>query len=270
MDSVFFWLSKIIWPFIAPDNFLVVLIVIGLVLLLRGAYKYAKFFIGFVAFIMTVLLFCPVGQWLLHPLEMQFSANPELPEKIDGIIVLSGAESPFHSAEWEQVELNEAAERYFAFIKLIKRYPDARHLFTGGTGSMTKQEFKAADVARKLFKEQGLDISKIIFEDQSRNSYENAKFSYEKVNPKPNETWILITTSWHMPRSVGIFNKIGWPVIPYPVDHRTEREIFLIGKPRFAANLKMLKIAVKEWVGLLAYYLTGKTTSVFPGELQKN
>ncbi len=265
MDSLFFWLSKIIWLFIEPDNLLVFLVVAGLVLLLKGAYLQAKILMSFTAFIMVVILFCPVGQWLLHPLEMQFPVNPTLPKKIDGIIVLSGSEDSFRSAMWGQVELNDAAERNFAFIKMIKRYPDAKHVFTGGTGRLTKKEYKAADVARKLFAEQGLDISKIIFEDQSRNTYENAKFTYEKIKPGPGENWVLITTSRHMPRSVGVFNKLGWTVIPYPVDHHTERNNFIIGKPRFGANLKVLTFAVKEWVGLLAYYITGKTTGILPG-----
>ena len=78
-------------------------------------------------------------------------------------------------------------------------------------------------MAKLLLKNQDLDISRVIFERNSRNTYENTLFSFEEVKPTPVGNWILITTAGHMPRSMGIFCKVGWPMIPYPVDHRTMR-----------------------------------------------
>ena len=188
MDLVFFWASKIIWLLIAPDSLLVIVIIICYALLLSREFKKAKILLGAVALFMITISFLPVGEWLLYPLETRFSANPELPQKIDGVIVLSGGERPFRSALWKQVELNEAAERNFAFIHFVRKYPNAKHVFTGGSGSLTRQQYKSSNVARKLFKEQGLDISQIIFEELSRNTYENAKFTKTLVKPKSDES----------------------------------------------------------------------------------
>ncbi len=145
------------------------------------------------------------------------------------------------------------------------QYPDAVHLFTGGTGSLTRQEYKSTDVVRQLFRDLGLDASKIIFESDSRNTYENGKYSRELINPKAGEIWVLITTAWHMPRAVGVFEKQGWSVIPFPVDHYTLPENGFDLNLNFFGNLGDLKTAVREWVGLAAYYATGKTSAFFPG-----
>ena len=264
MDTLFFWVSKLVWLIISPDSLLVILAVSGFILLYKGIYKAAKAVFGFVVFIMLTIALFPVGEWLLYPLESRFDTNPQLPEKVDGVIVLSGAESAYRSSLWHQVELGEAAERDFAFMRLMRAYPNAKHVFTGGTGSMTRQQYKAADVARRLFDELGYDTSKILFETASKNTYENAKFSKELVMPEANETWVLITTAYHMPRSVGIFEKHGWPVTAYPVDHYTHHGNLFRLHIDFTGNLDVLKTAVKEWVGLTAYYLTGKTSAFLP------
>ena len=265
MDTLFFWVSKLVWLIISPDSLLVILSVAGFALLYKGIYKAAKAVLGFVVFVMLAIALFPVGEWLLYPLESRFEANPKLPEKVDGVIVLSGAESAYRSSLWHQVELGDAAERDFVFMRLMKAYPDAEHVFTGGTGSMTRQQYKAADVARKLFEELGFDTTKITFETASKNTYENAKYTGELVKPESSEKWILVTTAYHMPRSVGIFEKSGWPVIAYPVDHYTHPDNLLRIHIDFSGNLNVLKHAVKEWVGLTAYYLTGKTTAFIPG-----
>jgi len=264
MDTLFFYVSKLLWLIISPDSLLLLLIIISLSLFYMGKNKLAKKILSITSGILLLIAFFPIGEWLLYPLESRFQTNPTLPEKIDGIIVLSGAEDAELSHVWGQVELGSAAERDLTFIFLARRYPQAKLIFTGGTGSLTKQQFKGADVAKKLFSQLDFKTNKILFERESRNTYENAVFSKKLVNPVKNEKWILITTSWHMPRSVGIFCKAEWPVIPYPVDHQTNKnELFKVNF-NFSGNLSELKTAIKEWLGLFAYYLSGKTTAIFP------
>jgi uncharacterized SAM-binding protein YcdF (DUF218 family) len=117
---------------------------------------------------------------------------------------------------------------------------------------------------KKLFKEMGLDTARITFERNSRNTFENAVLSKELVNPKSGDQWILITTAWHMPRSLGVFCKAGWPVIPYPVDHWTMPGNLLRVDLDLSGHLREFTFGMKEWLGLLVYYLSGKTTAVFP------
>ena len=264
MDTLFFYISKIIWLFISPDSLLLLLIIFSLALLYIGKEKAAKKILTIVTLLLVIITLFPIGNWLLYPLETRFQTNPPIPDKVDGIIVLSGSEDAELSQVWNQVELGATAERDLTFLMLAKRYPKAKLIFTGGTGSLNKQQYKAANVAKKLFLQQGFNIERILFEGESRNTYENAIFSKKIAHPKENENWILITTSWHMPRSVGIFCKAEWPIIPYPVDHQTNKNNLIRFNFDLSNNLGTLKTGIKEWLGLFAYYLSGKTTAILP------
>ena len=263
---MFFWLSKLIWMIISPDSLLVLMVTAGLVLLLAGAVKKAKQVLSLGVLAILIVTFLPVGESLLAPLENRFQTNPNLPARVDGIIMLGGASDAYLSHFRNQIELNGAAERYLEFIRLIRQYPDAIHLFAGGSGSLTHGEYKETTVARMEFENLGVDTAGIILDARSRNTYENAIFAKDAVHPQPNQNWILVTTASHMPRAVGVFAKIGWKVIPYPVDHVTHPDIPLLLGPNFSGHLRILKMAVREWMGLIAYSITGKTSSTVPGK----
>jgi len=257
MDSLFFWLSKFAWLVIAPDSALIIFFAAGLLCLLKSKLRLAKtiFSLLFVL-LMTIGLF-PVGEWLLYPLEKKYPQNPQL-EHVNGIIVLGGAEDAIRTDLWQQPVVGNAAERIFASIHLVRKFPKARLIYTSGSSSMVEQGVKGADAAKQLYIQQGLDISKIIFERHSRNTWENAILSHKLAKPKKGETWILITTAWHMVRSVGIFHKIGWNVIPYPVDYVSRYDKLFRLNWDFTGHLNNLKIGVREWVGIVVYRLTGK------------
>jgi len=262
--SLFFWLSKLAWMIIRPDFLLVAFAVMGMLFLFSGAEKRAKWILGCVVLSMLVITVVPLGTIFLAPLEHRFSTNPVLPEKVDGVIMLGGAENNFLTHMWHQPEINDADDRYIGFARLVRAYPDAVHLFTGGSASPMHQEWKDANTARQVFMDMGLDISGMIFENQSRNTYENGLFAKNMVQPEPGQTWVLVTTAAHVPRSVGVFNRLGWPVIPYPVDHYTRPDRkFGLGL-NFSRNLGRLVTAATEWTGLAAYYITGKTDTLFP------
>ena len=226
--------------------------------------KPAKILLVACSLFILLIAFFPVGLWLISPLETQFKHNPSLPEKIDGIIVLSGSEKTDSSALWQQAELSDAAERYIAFIKLANIYPDAKLVFTGGSSGIIRNDIKATSVAKMVFTDLSFNMENIIFENQSRNTYENVILSRPLVNPVKDEKWLLITTAWHMPRSVGIFCQNEWPVIPYPVDHTSLKDNNFEIRFDFLKHLTEINIAVKEWVGLFAYYFSGKTTAILP------
>lgn len=265
MNSVFFWISKLFWLIFSPDLLLVLCIFITCILLWIKAYKKAVFLSTMLSILVLIITVFPVGAWLLYPLEKRFLPPQTLPKSIDGIIMLAGAENILGTHAWKQPELGDGAERYLAFMRLARTYPDAKAVFTGGSGEITQQHLKSTLTANLLLKEQGLDISTIIFESQSRNTYENALFTHRIVKPSPEEKWILITSAYHMPRSVGIFSKIGWKVIPFSVDHQTHRPTLFRVSINFSGNMNTLKNAVREWTGLAAYYITGKTDCFFPG-----
>ena len=264
MDSIFFFLSKLVWMVTAPDSLLLILLLIAWTLLWRGKNRSAKRVLGFVVGILMVVALFPVGEWILYPLEIRFPKNPVLPQKVDGVIVLSGTENAILSTKWNQVELGDATERLLTFQTLARRYPEAKLVFTGGSGSMVYQGYKGADVAKMLFEQQGMNISHVTFESESKNTYENVVFSKLLAKPVSGENWILITSAFHMPRSVGIFCQAGWPMIPYPVDHYTWPGNLFRVDLGLASHLSILSMGIKEWLGLVIYYSTGKTATLFP------
>lgn len=266
MDSVFFWISKLAWLVISPDTLLVILILLIWVLLKRGSYEIAKWLLGFLAIAVITITLFPVGEWLLFPLENRFPTNPELPEQVNGIMVLGGEADPILSAQWNQVETGGGAERYLAFLALARQYPDARLIFSGGNGNILHRKNKEADVMKKLFMEQGLDSSRVTLERDSRNTYENAVLSKRRIKPVPGETWILITSAYHMPRAIGVFCNVGWPMIPYPVDHYSGPVNLQRIDISFGHNLAILEMGMREWIGLLAFYITGKSAELFPNQ----
>lgn len=264
MDTLFFWVSKVLWPLASPDSLLLLLVLLAWILLVLGATRRAKWVLGVAALAMLSIALVAVGDWVLLPLETRFATNPTLPPRVDGIIVLGGAEIAERSAVWDQVEVDESAERFLASIALARRYPSARLLFTSGSARLANQGFKGADVARRLYLEQGLEESRLLFERNARNTAENATLSKALARPARGEVWILVTSAWHMPRAVGVFCKAGWPVLPYPVDHATDSAPRLRLGYNLADNLGSLSLGIKEWLGLTAYYLTGKTRTLFP------
>ena len=266
MKSIFFYVSKISWKLAAPDSLLLIVIGGAWLLLILKKYRISTWLLGILIFALVFVAFFPVGEWTLYPLEKQFPTAPELPDRVDGIVVLGGAADPVRSTIWGQLETGEAAERYHAFLSLARKFPEARLVFTGGTGSLADQEYTEADAAGVFFEQQGLDASRLIIERDSRNTYENAVLTKALVSPMHGENWVLITTAWHMPRSVGIFRLAGWPVLPYPVDHWTEPGRLFRVEYDLAKHLLNLKTGTKEWMGLVAYRLTGKTSSFLPHE----
>jgi uncharacterized SAM-binding protein YcdF (DUF218 family) len=151
-------------------------------------------------------------------------------------------------------------------VELARRYPNARLIYTGGSASFPQEGPAEAISARALWLSLGVPAERMMFEAKSRNTFENAVFTRDLVKPKPGETWLLVTSAWHMSRSVGIFRRTGFPVVPYPVAYRTfgdERD-FQLSAPSLD-KLTSLELGVREWIGLLAYWLSGKTNALFPG-----
>ena len=127
-----------------------------------------------------------------------------------------------------------------------------------------------ADGARLLFLGLGLPENRLILEDKSRNTVENAVFTRRLVDPKPGERWLLVTSAWHMPRAMGVFRKAGFQVEAFPVDFLSAGKPADYVRPyrKAARGLDIADDAFKEWAGLLAYYLAGYSDALFPGPAQ--
>lgn len=265
MDTLFWILSKAIWMLVSPDNGLLFLLVLGTILQFTKRKVLGRRLITFTSMTILILAVFQVDRLILLPLENRFPAPKSLPKSIDGIIVLGGAENARVTHARGQVALLDSAERLTTFVELSRRYPNAKLVFTGGAGALNEQMFKGADAAKLFFEQLGLDANRVQYESDSRNTFENARNSFEMLRPKAEENWILITSAWHMPRSVGVFRKAGWPVIPYPVDFSTSGEMEYGLEFYGLSAVSSVSWVLREWVGILAYRLVGRTSELFPG-----
>jgi uncharacterized SAM-binding protein YcdF (DUF218 family) len=259
---VFFVLSKLLVPLESPGDFLLLLLVAGAVCSWFARFRRLGIAMVTIATLMLALIvLLPVSAWVGAPLENRFP-RPVLPEHVDGIIVLGGAVDPDTTARRGIPSLNSDAERMTEFVRLAKRYPQAQLVFSGGSGFLNgkSETLSEADVARLFFEQQGLNSARVIFENKSRNTYENVAFSKTIVKPALHQTWLLISSAQDVPRSVGIFRKLDWPVVPVPVAYKSDaHQSFFLGD-----NLHELDRGSHEWLGLLVYRLTGKTDALFP------
>ncbi|NOX40887.1 MAG: YdcF family protein [Alphaproteobacteria bacterium] len=260
MSILFFIASKLIWVLIRPETWLVIGLAWGCLLLKLHKISRARRVLSATLIAALAITILPLGELLIRPLETSYPANPTITAP-NGIIVLGGAEDARRTAYWRQVQLNDAAERFTAALALARRFPNAKIVFTGGSGSLRDalgKGISGATVAKLFFSEQGIPANRLILESKSRNTAANARLTYALLRPKPGQTWVLVTSAFHMPRAMRSFRRAGWTgVIPYPVDYRSGRFADDIGW-NLAKNLKTLNIAVKEYVGLLAYSLTGR------------
>ena len=264
---MFFTLSKVLWWIAAPGNALLIVLGAGTLLLFTPWQRAGRWIVALATLTAVSVAVFPIGAHLAWSLENRFPASPPLPERIDGIISLGGVISMDITRDRGQTALGDPVERLTAFAALAEAYPQARLLFTGGTGRLD-QGLREADFVAPFFDQIGLDPHRVIYDNQARNTFENAVLAKALLKPEPGQTWILVTSAAHMPRSIGCFRKVGWTgIIPYPVDFHTfatEPSGWIPSEFAFAERLNGLENMVHEWLGLLFYWLTDRTDTLFP------
>jgi uncharacterized SAM-binding protein YcdF (DUF218 family) len=204
----------------------------------------------------------PVSTWLMLPLEQRFSSPAEGAGRVDAIIVLGGAVMPAGSMEHDAPQLNQEAERLTVLPQLMRQYPGIPVIFSGGSGDPREPDAREAPIAARFLADLGIDMSRLRSEDASRNTWENA------INSKPllpaGGRVLLVTSAAHMPRAVGIFRKVGIDVVPYPVSYSVNQgDVWRFGL-NLSDNMEKLDRAAHEYRGLLAYWLAGRMSSLFP------
>jgi uncharacterized SAM-binding protein YcdF (DUF218 family) len=262
---LFFLLSKIFWFFIQPLNLAIFLLLGGLAGTWLGwRHTGAAMMIAALS-ILVLSAWTSLGSLMLNPLEERF-ARPALPDKVDGIVVLGGGFEGAINLVRGGYELNSGGDRFVETAILARRFPEAKVVVSGGTGALVLEGEGDAKTAPRLLTALGVSADRLILENKSRNTYENAVLTRQLVTPKPGETWLLVTSAFHMPRSMALFRKADFAVVPWPCDYRTSGEE---GIGLFADNpadsLQNTSIAMREWIGLLAYWLSGRIDSPFPG-----
>jgi uncharacterized SAM-binding protein YcdF (DUF218 family) len=261
---MFFVLSKLVWFVLSPVNLAILLALLAACLAFTRFAWLARW-IGLVSLaVLALMAFSPLPRLVMWPLENRFPQQDATKGPVAGIIVLGGAIGVARG----DVVMTTAAARMTKAVELARLHPQARLVFAGGAANLISPVTKTeADGAKLLFEGLGLARERIVLEDKSRNTRENASFTRNLVDPKPGERWLLVTSAWHMPRAMGVFRKAGFEVEAFPVDYLTEQKLadFVRVSGRAPRGLSIADDGFKEWAGLLAYRLAGYTDALFPG-----
>lgn len=264
---MFYTLSKIFWIAAQPINLIGILIFAGILAALLGLRRIGLVFSISGFSVLALGAWTTTGALLLHPLENYFSRPDPAPSQVAGIIVLGGGFEGAVNLARGGYELNASGDRYVETAILARRYPQARVVVTGGTGTLVLEGEGDGATAPRLLTALGVEPERLILEKESRNTFENAQFTRELVEPKSHETWLLVTSAFHMPRSIGLFRKAGFDVTPWPADYRTAGiETLGPAQDNVADSLQNLSVAIREWIGLFAYRMTGRIDSILPAD----
>jgi uncharacterized SAM-binding protein YcdF (DUF218 family) len=268
MDTLFFVFSKMVQFCIEPLNWVIVFIVLSLLFLgLRKTHLCKRFLL--LALVDLLLVgWLPTSELFLRALE---DATPKVSltqmsaKDFGGIIILGGAiEGGEIAIDRGEISIGSAAERVTKAFELIRQYPELPFIFSGFSGRLSPKGMSEADAFKRLVAEQGLPDRNAHYENQSRNTYENALLVKPMVlelgtigTNDAQKPWLLITSASHMYRSLKIFQKQGIEVIPVPVDYQTGNRLHLwsFNLMEGAQNWNNL---LHELIGLLAYWITGK------------
>lgn len=221
--------------------------------------KAAAFLLSCFASLFLIFGFFPVGYNMLVYLETQYNRPQSLPENIHGIIVLGGA---FNSELYQyrgMIAASSNVTRMIDFVDLAQRYPHTQKIFSGGSGLLHQPTRKEADDVDMFLDMMGITLDNLIYERESRNTYENILFSQQIAQPKDGERWIVVSSGYHLPRVMSIAKELEWNLIPYPSGPKTYGDYrFWPHSLNVLTNFHYLGIALKEFVGSAVYFITGK------------
>ena len=250
-------MNEIMWAFLQPSAVIVLLVALALVATwLRWHAIASTLLTGFLLAVAVVLLL-PVDEWLGSPLETRVT-GAALPTRVDGIVVLGGAVDWRVTRERGQLSLNAAGERIAAAAALSQRFPEARLIVTGSFADAFADDLRAAPSDASLFFGPHFAGRTVTYLGASRSTYEDALLTLAEAEPQQGETWLLVTSAWHMPRAHGTFRAAGWNLTPVPVDYRTTGELRVAPNWDVAATLADLDRLVREWGAIAVYRREGR------------
>lgn len=265
-----FMFSKVLETAFDLQDLILKLVIAALIFDLLNFRGLSRSILATMSLLFALLTFVPLGTMATSVLENRYHSPSPMPEHVDGIIVLGGAVNLLVTKAHNRTAIGAGAERITAMISLAHRYPNARIVYTGGSGDAFDQNVSEAPLVRSMLVDMGVDVSRILFEGQSRNTRENVLYSQILATPSPTETWVLVTSAAHMPRAMGAFEAEGWKTIPYPVDYRTsfktDQKPFDVSF-HWMQQISLLSYSLHEYSGLVYYRLRHWTRTVFPGEM---
>ena len=261
---MFFIFSKIIGFLIYPIHFILFLLILYVVS------KRIKFFYIFSKLILILIFFLTLfggshyfTSSLLWKFENLIPIN--LPDDPKGIILLGGSfkhlKEPLAK---NQFSFNSSSERVIKALFFLKKNPELKILNFANSGLFSVGSVSETQLTKDFLIKYGIDSRRIISKPLANNTYQEISHISHYLS-KIGGNWILITSASHMPRAINLFqsNNLNKAVIyPYPTDYSTDLPIFSFYF-HFHNMTNLSKIA-HEIIGLLAYWITGRTETLWP------
>jgi uncharacterized SAM-binding protein YcdF (DUF218 family) len=244
------------WGIINIDLLFIVLLILGGLLLFLRKRVWGKRFVIFGCSGLLFFAIVPVGLWTLENLENWFPKG-EIPPTAKGMILLGGSFDKMTALARGETAYNLAAGNFIRFVQLAKENPHLQLVYTGNAFE--------TETAKKELSALGIDPSTVQFAEHAKDTKENALRTKDLLNPQPQDQWVLVASAYHMPRSVGLFRKAGFNVIPYPVDYHTPGQYepwFFLG---LTLNLDAWQVSSREWLGMVINSLMGRSDQVYAG-----
>ena len=254
---MFFTASKIMIWLIYPLSLGVLLLILayGSSLLRKKAPFHILFWLGFL--VLYLFSIEPVPNYLLKPLERKHPLSEGSDLKADAIVVLSG---DVRKRVFPRSDIEVGGNRVLKAIRLYKSGAAPIIVMTGGSGDFFDPSFKESVLMRDLAIEFGVPKEKIIIETESRNTRENVVYTKQLLDKINVKRVILVTSAFHLPRSCALFKKVGIDVVPMGTDFYVTDEKYdpfsFVPSP---GNLSLSSTAIKEYAGILVYWLMGWT-----------
>ena len=254
-----FYIAKVANYLLEPLYILSFFLIILIFLLLFTNFK--KLTIFSAKFLLILFLFfgyTPLSNFLLNKLEDFIKPSKYPVQQLKGIVVLGGSfNSGLQSKERNEVLLNSSAERLTKVLEIYNKNPKILILFTGFSAELKPQGWSESDMAKKFFLEQGVRSENLIFENKSRNTFENINYSKDIIKNYKG-TWGLITSASHMPRSYFGFKRQGLILEPIIVDFKTGTSPIFWISFNIGSGLSNWSTLLHEVVGISYYKITGK------------
>jgi uncharacterized SAM-binding protein YcdF (DUF218 family) len=251
---LYFYLSKILAPLLNLTNLLFILLIIFYSTDLKSKFRF-KLFSDLILILLILISFFPLGKLGLKYLEKDYILQDKI-NKIDNIVVLAGSEKVFSTEVTKKLSLNDGSERLISSAKLALDYPNSKIYYLGGDGRLVKSKFNEADVAKIFYSNIHLDLNKVIFINNTRNTIENLK-AFKNINTL-NQSNILVTSAFHMKRSMMIAKKLDLNIKPYAVDFRSINDFDILNYYQIfsiADNWQSFNIFFRELLGIFVFKL---------------
>ena len=250
-----------IWNLFGPISWIFWLTLVSL-LIFRSSPKWSRRLLAAALGWFIIAGFSPLGLLLMKPLENRFAGKSvaALPSNAF-IAVLGGAERIGASRMAQRSEYNAHADRIIGGAELAVALPTSELAIVGGV-TYPGSTLRDVDVVQRTWLALGIAPERIRLVGATKDTCTNAN-GVAKATRRP---VILVTSAFHMPRSVACFQAAGLKPLPFPVDYETPpidgwRDLF---RGNILDNLDRTDLAIHEYVGLVVYRATGRIDEIWP------